>query len=171
MADRRVKQRLTLFKCLPSMTDDMENAEVQDLAESTTRTALTLWMAGSSEDVGRWVQQGSIPLTECAAPYKGSYVGFRDTADHAAERHRQLCSKEGKPFDKKDMWLLQICLDFETFVGMSIDKFNEPGHGWVTRLHYETFRNSGYDWGVWYYRGKPFDLTASGVRVSLNHPI
>ena len=81
-------------------------------------------MAGSSEDVGRWVQQGSIPLTECAAPYKGSYVGLRDTADHAAERHKQRCSKEGKPFDKKEMRLFVIRLDSEAYVRMSTDKIN-----------------------------------------------
>ena len=171
MADRRLKQPLALFARIATTSEDMEDVGVQDPAESPTQTALTLWMAGSSEDVGQWMLQGRIPLTECAAPWKGRYVGLRDTADHAAERHKQRCSKEGKPFDKKDMWLLQISLDYEAFVGMSIDKFNEPGHGWVTRLHYETFRNSAYDWGVWYYRGKPFDLKASGVKVSLNHPI
>ena len=116
MADRHLNQRLALITRLSTMAEAMEGVEVQDPAESPTQTALTLWMAGSSEDVGRWVQQGSIPLTECAAPCKGSYVGLRDTADHAAERHKQRCSKEGKPFDKKDTRLLEIRLDSEAYV-------------------------------------------------------
>ena len=128
-------------------------------------------MTGSSEDVGRWIQAGSILPTGYAAPCKSSYVGLRHTADHAAEHHKQRCSKEGKPFDKKEMRLFVIRLDSEAYVRMSTDKINEPGRGWVTRLHYETFQRSGYDWGVWYYAGTPFDLHASGVSVCLKYPI
>ena len=93
------------------MADEMEGIDVQDRPENPRQTALTLWMAGSSADVGRWIQEGSIPLTEWAAPQKGSYVGFRDTPDRAAERHKQRCSKEGKPFDKEDTRFLEIRLD------------------------------------------------------------
>ena len=60
---------------------------------------------------------------------------------------------------------MEIRLDFEAYVRMSTDKINEPGRGWVTRLHYETYPRSGEDWGVWYYFGTPFDLLASGVSV------
>ena len=124
MADRRLKQRLALFARLPTMAEEMEDVEVQDPAESPTKTALTLWMAGSSEDVGRWIQLGSILPIGYAAPCKSSYVGLRHTADHAAEYHKQRCSKEGKPFDKKEMRLFVICLDFESYVRMSTDKIN-----------------------------------------------
>ena len=163
MADRQLNQRLALCTRLPTMAEEMEDVEVQ----SPTKTAWTLWMAGSSEDVGQWMLQGRIPLTECAAPWKGGYVGLRDTADHAANRHKQRCGTEGKPFDKRDMWLLKIELDLEAFVEMSTEKVNEPGRGSVTRLHYEIFPRSGHDWGVWYYTGKPFDLNASGVKVEV----
>ena len=125
------------------MADEMEDVE----AQSPTKTALTLWMAGSSEDVGQWMLHGRIPLTENAAPWKGRYVGLRDTADHAANRHKQRCCTEGKSFDKKDMWLLKIELDFKAFAEMSTEKVNEPGRGWVTRLHYESSWSSGPDWG------------------------
>ena len=95
MSDRRSKQRQALFVRLPIMDEVMGDAEVQD---PPTKTALTLWMAGSTAEVGQWIQEGSLPLTEWAAPEKGSYVGFRDTADQAAERHKQRCIKEGKKF-------------------------------------------------------------------------
>ena len=167
MSDRRLKQRLALFARLPTMAEEMEDVEVQD---PPTKTALTLWMAGSTADVGQWIQEGSLPLTEWAAPQKGSYVGFRDTADRAAERYKQRCITEGKKFDKNDMRLLEIWLDFEAYVKMSTDKIKEPGPGWVMRLHYETFPRSGFDWGVWYYVGKPFDLCANGVSVIVKYP-
>ena len=149
------------------MAEEMEVVEVQD---PPTKTALTLWMAGSTAEVGQWIQEGSLPLTEWAAPEKGSYVGFRDTADRAAERYKQRCITEGKKFDKNDMRLLEIWLDFEAYVKMSTDKIKEPGPGWVMRLHYESFRKSPFDWGVWYYVGKPFDLYASGVSVIVKYP-
>ena len=167
MSDRRLKQRLALFARLPTMAEEMEDVEVQD---PPTKTALTLWMAGSTAEVGQWIQEGSLPLTEWAAPEKGSYVGFRDTADRAAERHKQRCIKEGKTFDKNDMRLLEIWLDVEAYVKMSTDKIKEPGPGWVMRLHYESFPRSGFDWGVWYYVGKPFDLYANGVSVIVKYP-
>ena len=163
MADRQLNQRLALCTRLPTMAEQMEDVEVQ----SPTKTALTLWMAGSFKDVEQWMLQGSIPLTECAARWKGRYVGLRDTADHAANRHKQRCGTEGKSFDKRDLWLLKIELDSEAFVEMSTEKVNEPGRGCVTRLHYENSWNSGFDYGVWYYTGKPFGLNATGVKVEV----
>ena len=124
MADRRLKQPLALFVRIATTSEAMEDVGVQGPAKSPTQTALTLWMAGSSQDVGRWIQLGSILPTGYAAPCKSSYVGLRHTADHAAEYHKQRCSKEGKPFDKKEMRLFVICLDFEAYVRMSTDKIN-----------------------------------------------
>ena len=91
------------------MADEMEDVE----APSPTKTAFTLWMAGSTEEVGQWLLHGAIPLTEHAATWKGQYVGLRDRADLAADRHRQRCRTECKSFDKKDMWLLKIELDLK----------------------------------------------------------
>ena len=81
-------------------------------------------MAGSSQEVGRWIQLGSILPIGYAASGRNSCVGLRHTADHAAEYHKQRCGKEGKPFDKKKMRLFVICLDFEAYVRMSTDKIN-----------------------------------------------
>ena len=145
------------------MADEMEDVE----APSPTKTAFTLWMAGSTEEVGQWLLHGAIPLTEHAAPWKGQYVGLRDRADLAADRHRQRCRTERKSFDKNDMWLLKIELDFKAFAEMSTEKVNEPGRGWITRLHYENSWSSGPDWGVWYYTGKPFSLNARGVKFEV----
>ena len=60
--------------------------------------------------------------------------------------------------------LLEVQLEKEAFARMDIRKLNEPGHGWATRLHFETYSNSSEDWGVWYDFGESFDLLASGVR-------
>ena len=152
------------------MADGMEDIEVHDPPETPKEAALTLWIAGSVADVGRWIQDGSIPLTVCASPQKGSYVGFRDNPDRAAERHQQRCSTEGKSFSKEDTLFLEIHLNSEAYVKMSTDKIKESGRGWVTRLHCETFSRSGVDWGVWYYFGEPFNLRASGVSVFLKCP-
>ena len=95
-------------------------------------------------------------------------MGFRDSSGRAAERHQQRCRKEGKPFAKEDIRLLEVRLDKEAFARMGTEKLKEPGRGWVTRLHYETYPDSSEDaedWGVWYYFGEPFDLLASGVSV------
>ena len=162
-----MKQREALFARLLTMAEEMEVVEVQD---PPTKTALTLWMAGSTAEVGQWIQEGSLPLTEWAAPEKGSYAGFRDTANRAAERHKQRCIKEGKKFDKIDMRLLEIWLDVVAYVKMSTDKIKELGPGWVMRLHYESFPRSWFDWGVWYYVGKLLDLCVSGVSVIVKHP-
>ena len=167
MSDRRLKQRLALFARLPTMAEEMEDVEVQDPAESPTKTALTLWMAGSSEDVKHWREQGEIPLTEHAAAWKGSYVGFRDTAAQAAERYKQRCSTEGKQFDKTDMRLMRIKLDLKAFAEMSQEKVYEQGRGKVTRLHYQTDSRSECDRGVWYYAGKPFNLNARDVKFDV----
>ena len=83
----------------------------------------------------------------------------------AAERHQQRRRKEGKPFAKEDIRLLEVQLDKEVFARMGTEKLNEPGCGWATRLHFETYPNSSEDWGVWYYFGESFDLLASGVSV------
>ena len=108
MSDLRLKQRLALFARLPTMADGMEDIDVQDPPVNPKQTPLTLWMAGSSEEVGRWIQEGAIPITEGASPQKGRYVGFRDSPDRAAERHKERCSKERKPFSKEDMRFLAI---------------------------------------------------------------
>ena len=107
------------------MADEMEDVE----APSPTKTAFTLWMAGSTEEVGQWLLHGAIPLTEHAATWKGKYVGLRDRADHAADRHRQRCRTECKSFDKKDMWLLKIELDLKAFADMITEKVTSPGVG------------------------------------------
>ena len=106
-----------------------------------------------------------IPITGWTSPQKGRYVGFRDSPERAAERHKERCRKEDKPFTKDDIRLLEIRLDKEAYVRMSTEKIDERGRGWVTRLHYETYPKSPEDWGVWYYFGKSFDLLASGVSV------
>ena len=141
----------------------MEGIDVQDRSKNPKQTALILWMAGSSADVDQWIGAGVIPLTAWAPPWKGRYVGFRDSPIRAAERHRERCRKEDKPFTKEDTRLLEIRLDIEAYVRMSTEKIDERGRGWVTRLHYETYPESPEDSGVWYYFGKSFDLSASGV--------
>ena len=116
------------------MTDEMEAIDVQDRSENPEQTALTLWIAGSSADVDQWISEGRIPITEWAPPQKGSYVGFRDSSGRAAERHQQRCRKEGKPFAKEDIRLLEVHLEKEAFARMDIRKLNEPEQGWATRL-------------------------------------
>ena len=147
------------------MADEMEDIDVQDRSENPEQKALSLWIAGSKADVDQWMSAGRIPITEWAPRHKGSYVGFRDSSGRAAERHQQRCRKEGKPFAKEDIRLLEVRLDKEAFARMGTEKLNEPGRGWVTRLHFETYPNSSEDWGVWYYFGESFDLLASGVSV------
>ena len=125
------------------MADGMEDIDVQDPPENPKQTALTLWMAGSSADVEQWIRDGAIPITGWASPQKGRYVGFRDSPDRAAERHKERCSKERKPFSKEDMLFLDIHLEDEAYVKMSTNKSNEPRRGWAMGLHYVIFKGVG----------------------------
>ena len=90
-------------------------------------------------------------------------LASRDSPLRTAERHQLRCRTENKPFTKEDIRLLEIRLDSGAYVGTSTEKTDELGRGWITRLHYETYPESPEDSGVWYYFGKSFDLSASGV--------
>ena len=143
--------------------DGLKGINVQDRPENRKQTALILWMAGSSADVELWIRNGVIPITSWTSPQKGRCVSFRDSPLRAAERHQLRCRTENKPFSKEEIRLLEIRLDSEAYVMMSTEKIIELGCGWVTRLRYETYPESPEDRGVWYYFGKSFDLSASGV--------
>ena len=128
------------------MADAMEGVEVQVLADRRPDTDWALWMAGSSKDVEQWTLQGTIPLTNHPAAWKGRYVGFRDTAAQAIHRYKQRC----KDYDEKDIRLMKIELDLEAFAEMCQEQVCEPGRGMVRRLLYQTYPGDKRDWGVWY---------------------
>ena len=131
--------------------------------EEPKQTAFSLWIAGSRADITQWLQSQEIPLTE-GNPMKGQYIGFRDTYDRAVERHAQRMTRVHKmDFVKEDTWVLEIRLDSEAWAAMTTEKVSDIG--WKTRLHYVSYSYSSYEWGVWYYHGKPFLLSARGVYV------
>ena len=160
IAGRHSDQRLA-----PTMAGAMEDVEVQGPAGSPTEMDRALWVAGSSKDVQQWKQQGTIPLTERA--WKGSYVGFCDTKDQAAERYKQRCSAEGKPFNKEDIYLMKITLNWKDFMQMSQEKVYDEGRGKGSGVHYQTDLNSECEQGVWYYAGEPFNINARDVKCDV----
>ena len=155
------KQHVASLPHSSTMTDEFEAIDVQDRPETLEQKALCQWITGSKTDVDQRIPQVRTPITE---PLKGRYVGFRNSSERAAERHQQRCRKEGKPFVKEDIRLLEVHLEKEAFARMDIRKLNEPEQGWATRLPFETYSNSSEDWGVWYDFGESFDLLESGVR-------
>ena len=123
----------------------------------------SLWIAGSSADVTQWLHMQEIPLTE-GNPTKGQYIGFRDTYAGAVERHALRTTRVHKmDFVKEDTWVVEIRVDKEAWAAMTTEKVFDIG--WKMRLHYVSYPYSSYEWGVWYYHGKSFLLSARGVYV------
>ena len=131
--------------------------------EEPKQTAFPLWIVGSRAEIIQWLQSQEIPLT-VGKSWKGKYIGFRDTYDRAIERHAQRMERvDNVEIDKNDTAVMEIRLDFEAWVAMTTEKVFDIGY--TMRLHYVSYSDSSVEWGVWYYHGKKFPLSARGVYV------
>ena len=86
---------------------------------------MSLWIAGSLDDVCQWWDRKEIGATK-GHGNKGDYVGFRDTKEHAVERYQQrLMNIQKEEFSKEKTGLLEVRLDKDAFSQMATEKVED----------------------------------------------